>query len=233
MKPKFSRFIILTLLTIHYLSSQDLNLKNKNYICISAGFGANYANFPDIHDYITAITGKKLNKLSSVPEFWATSEIKINKDMSVKVDYTYTLKQYNIEETSTGVPLIYNFTYKAHILTLLLNHLFFQPQEIYIIKLGFGFGFVNGRFLHLLAFSGKEVSYKANGGTLKFETIFSSRLDGKVYVHLSTDAKISLTQEVKDPNGNKLIIRKPFDRDKNLRLNSVGVAIRFGFSYYL
>ena len=32
--------------------------------------------------------------------------------------------------------------------------------------------------------------------------------------------------------GNKLIIRKPFEEDRNLRLNFTGVAIRFGFSYY-
>lgn len=216
----------------HFINSQDLNLKNKNYICLSAGLGANYINLPDISDYITSITGKRLNEFSGAPEFWFASEFKINKDMSIKIDYAYILKQYNVEETSTGIPLNYNFTFKAHIPTFVLNYLFFQPNEIYIIKLGFGAGFTNGYFSQFLPLSGKEIIYKSNGGTLKLEMIFSSRLDGRVYVHLSGDAKFGLTEEAKDSNGNNLIIRRPFGEDKNLRLNFTSVAIRFGFSYY-
>ncbi|CUU10020.1 hypothetical protein JGI2_00394 [Candidatus Kryptobacter tengchongensis] len=232
MKAKFQQSAILLLFIFHFLNSQDLNLKNKNYICLSAGLGANYINLPDISDYITSIAGKNQNEFSGAPEFWLASEFKINKDMSIKIDYSYISKQYNVEETSTGIPLNYNFTYKAHIPTFILNYLFFQPQEIYIVKLGFGLGFVKGYFSQFLPFSGKEIIYKANGGMLKLETIFSSRLDGRVYVYLSADVKVGLTEEAKDSNGNKLIIRKPFDEDRNLRLNFISVAIRFGFSYY-
>ncbi|MCS7228466.1 MAG: hypothetical protein RMJ81_02055 [Candidatus Kryptonium sp.] len=232
MKIKFYQSLALLLTISYFLNSQDLNLKNKNYICLSAGLGVNYINLPDVSDYITSITGKKMSEFSGAPELWLTSEFKISKDISIKIDYAYTLKQYNLEETSTGVPLNYTLTYKIHTPSLILNYLSFQPQEIYIIKIGAGFGFVNGYFSQILPLSGKEINYRANGGMFKIETAFSSRLDGKVYVHLSADAKFGLTEEARDENKNKIIIRKPFGEDRNLRLNFFGVAIRFGFSYY-
>ncbi|MEN3039276.1 MAG: hypothetical protein ABDI07_09035 [Candidatus Kryptonium sp.] len=232
MKVKFYRSLILLFVMSYFLNSQDLNLKNRNYICFSAGIGVNYINLRDVSDYITSISGKKISEFSGAPEFWLTSEFKIGKDISIKIDYAYISKQYNLEETSTRIPLNYTLTYKTHIPSLILNYLSFQPQEIYIIKIGAGFGFVNGYFSQFLPLSGKEINYKANGGMFKIESVFSSRLDGKVYVHLSADAKFGLTEEARDENKNKLIIRKPFGEDRNLRLNFFGVAIRFGFSYY-
>ncbi|CUS77883.1 hypothetical protein JGI7_00484 [Candidatus Kryptonium thompsonii] len=223
---------ILSLILTHTLTTQNLNLKNRNYVCLSAGLGANYINFPDVSDYITSITGKRTKEFDGAPEFWASTEFKIGRDIAIKIDYSYISKQYNIEETSTGVSLNYIFTYKVHNPVLTLNYLLFQEQEIYIVKFGAGLGFTKGYFSQFLPLSGKEVTYGTNGGILKLEAIFSSRLGEKVYVHLSTDVKIGLTDEARDANGNKLIIRKPFEEDRNLRLNFTGVAIRFGFSYY-
>ncbi|MFN3135786.1 MAG: hypothetical protein ACK44H_09495 [Candidatus Kryptonium sp.] len=231
-KLKLWLVVILSFISIHTLKAQDLNLKNRNYVCLSAGLGANYINFPDVSDYITSITGKRIKEFDGAPEFWASTELKIGKDMAIKIDYSYISKQYNVEETSTGASLNYAFTYKVHNPVLILNYLFFQEHEIYIVKFGAGLGFTKGYFSQFLPLSGKEITYGTNGGFLKLEAIFSSRLGGKVYVHLSADAKIGLTDEARDVNGNKLIIRRPFEGDRNLRLNFVGVAIRFGFSYY-
>ncbi len=214
------------------LQSQDLNLKNRNYFCISAGIGADYVNFPDVVDYITSISGKKINEFDGALELWISPELKIEKNTSVKLEYSYITKQYNVEETSTGESLLYNFTYQIHSPTLCINYLLFQENEIYIVKFGAGIGLVRGYFKQSLPLSLKEITYISNGGILKLEAIFSSRLDGKVYVHLATDLKLSLSSEAKDENGNKLIIRKPFGEDRNLRLNFIGLAIRAGFSYY-
>ncbi len=226
------RVVILSLIFICISNAQDLNLKNKNYVCLSGGLGADYINFPDVSDYITSIAGKRTKEFDGAPEFWVATEFKINKDMAIKFDYSYIFKQYNVEETSTGASLNYTFTYKVHTPILILDYLLFQEREFYIIKFGAGLGFVKGYFSQFLPLSGKEITYGTNGGILKLEAVFSSRLDGKVYVHLSTDAKIGLTNEARDGDGNKLIIRRPFEGDRNLRLNFIGVAIRFGFSYY-
>jgi hypothetical protein len=79
----------------------------------------------------------------------------------------------------------------------------------------------------------KDVLYKSNGGIFKIEGVFSSRLDWRVFVYLSTDLKFGLTGELKDDDGNVLIIRKPFGEDRNLRLNFIGVSFRAGFSVYI
>lgn len=231
-KLKLWLVVILPFASIYILNAQNLNLKNRNYVCLSAGLGADYINFPDVSDYITSITGKRIKEFDGAPEFWASTEFKIGKDIAIKIDYSYISKQYNVEETSTGVPLNYTFTYKVHSPVLVLNYLLFQEQEVYIIKFGAGLGFVKGYFLQFLPLSGKEITYGTSGGILKLEAVFSSRLDGRVYVHLSSDVKIGLTDEARDVNGNKLIIRRPFEEDRNLRLNFTGIAIRFGFSYY-
>ena len=229
-KSLINLFALLVILS--NAQSQDLNLKNKKYLCISAGIGADYVNVPDVVDYITSISGKKINEFDGALELWISPELKIDKNTSVKLEYSYITKQYNVEETSTGASLIYNFTYQIHSPTLSIDHLVFQEKEIYIIKLGAGIGFVKGYFKQFLPISLKEINYTSNGGIFKLEAIFSSRLDGKVYVHLSTDLKLSLTSEARDEDGNKLIIRIPFGEDRNLRLNFFGLAIRAGFSYY-
>ncbi len=194
--------------------------------------GVNYINLPDIVDYLVSISGKKVNEFDGALELWVTPEIKIKSNTALKIEYSYTTKQYNVEETSTGIPLNYIFTYQLHSPTLVLNHLFFQEHEVYIIKIGVGLGFTRGYFIQSFPVSGKKIIYQTNGGILKFESIFSSRLDGKVYVHLSAEAKIGLSTEASDNAGNKLIIRKPFREDRNMRLNFIGIAIRAGFSYY-
>lgn len=224
-----------TLLLISIISmanAQSLNLKNKNYLCISAGMGVNYINLPDVVDYLISISGKKINEFDGAFELWITPELKIKDDISLKIEYSYTTKEYNVEETSTGIPLNYTFTYRLHSPAIILNYLFFQEQEIYIVKVGAGFGFTKGYFEQFLPIAGEKMVYQTNGGIFKLEAIFSSRLDGRIFIHLSADAKVALSTEARDKNGNKLIIRKPFGEDRNLRLNFVGLAIRAGFSYY-
>jgi hypothetical protein len=214
------------------VEAQNLNLKNKNYFCISTGLGVDYINTPDVVDYMISISGKKVNEFDKTLELWVSPEFKFKNEVAVKLEYSYITKQYNLEETSTGVPLNYTFTYQLHSPVIILNYLIFQPQEIYIIKIGAGIGFTKGYFEQFLPLANKKVVYQTNGGILKFESVFSSRLDGRIYVYLSADAKLGLSTEAVDEDGNKLIIYKPFKEDRNLRLNFFGVAIRAGFSYY-
>lgn len=221
-------FLIITLAST--IEAQNLNLKGKNYFCISTGLGVDYINTPDVVDYIISISGKKVNEFDKALELWIAPEFKFKNDMAIKLEYSYIMKQYNLEETSTGVTLNYTLTYKFHSPAVILNYLLFQTQEIYIVKLGAGFGFTKGYFEQFLPLENKKVVYKTNGGIIKFESSFSSRFDGRIYIYLSADAKLSLSTEA--VNGNKLIIRKPFGEDRNLRLNFISVAIRVGFSYY-
>ncbi len=232
MNPKYLKNILLFIVMASTMEAQNLNLKNKNYFCISTGLGVNYMNTPDVVDYIISISGKKVNEFEKALELWIAPEFKFKNDIAIKLEYSYITKQYNLEETSTGVPLSYTFTYQLHLPVIILNYLIFQPQEIYIIKLGAGLGFTKGYFEQFLPLANKKVVYQTNGGIIKFESVFSSRFDGRIYVYLSADAKLSLSTEAIDGDGNKLIIRKPLGEDRNLRLNFIGVAIRAGFSYY-
>lgn len=232
MNLKTLKNIFLIIAAASAVEAQNLNLKNKNYLCISTGLGVNYINTPDVADYMISISGRKVNEFDNALELWISPELKFKNDIAIKLEYSYITKQYNLEETSTGVPLNYTFTYQLHSPIIILNYLIFQPQEIYIVKLGAGIGFTKGYFEQFLPLANKKVVYQTNGGIVKFESVFSSRFDGRIYVYLSADAKLGLSAEAVDGDGNKVIIRKPFGEDRNLRLNFVSIGIRAGFSYY-
>ncbi len=209
--------------------AQNLNLSGRNYFCLSLGMGVNYVNVPDVVDYVRSISGERLKDFDGALELWLAPEFKIGRNIAVKFEYSYISKNYEVWKSDWR----YLFDYELRNQVLIIDYLHFQKQEIFILKIGAGIGLVNARFVQHLPMSGKDVLYKSNGGIFKIEGVFSSRLDWRVFVYLSTDLKFGLTGELKDDDGNVLIIRKPFGEDRNLRLNFIGVSFRAGFSVYI
>ncbi len=226
---KILKVLGIAVVILNMIYAQDLNLKGRNYFCLSLGMGVSYVGVPDVVDYVGSISGERLRDFDGAFELWLAPEFKIGRNISVKFEYSYINKRYEVWWSDWR----YLFDYEFHNPIFVIDYLHFQKQEIFVLKIGAGFGLVNARFVQHLPISDKDALYKSNGGMFKIEGVFSSRLDWRVFVYLSTDLRFGLTGEVKDENGNVLIIRKPFGEDRNLRLNFIGVSFRAGFSVYI
>jgi hypothetical protein len=202
--------------------------KNHLYTSFSFGMGVDYSNNPSLKKYIqytipnysTFSPQDQLSDFTAGLEFFAGVEKQIARNFSLKAEYSYFIKSYNV-----AIAPNYDFSYKNHQPFLIANYIF--PNEYFYIKAGAGIGYILSD-LTVKQFGG-ETNYTSTGIGLKLEGVLNAQISRNVAGYLSGFITNSILQNLKDKSGNELISSSG-DR---VNLSSFGVGLRLGVEVYI
>ena len=204
------------------------NFKHK-YISFSFGMGANYGNNTSLKNFIekelptysTLTENDKLSDFFTGLDFFAGAEKQISKNFSVKVEYSYFLKSYNVK----AIPN-YDFTYTNHNPILSLFYVF--PQDYSFIKFDIGSGYVLSKLN--VQENGIEKSYTSTGFSLKTELILNAQISKNFAGYISGTIAKTILSDLKDSNENLL---KTNGTKETINLSSLGFGIRLGVEIFI
>lgn len=206
-----------------------LQQNKKNFFtAISFGMGVDYSNNPSlkkyiqytIPQYVTLSPSDQLSDFASGLEFFGGIERQISKNFSLKAEYLYFIKSYNV-----AVVPQYDFSYTNHQPFLIVNYII--PNEYFYIKLGAGAGYILSKFRVKLF--GGETDYTSSGLGLKLEGVLNAQISKSVTGYISGYLYNTIQQDLKDNNGNDLISS---NGDK-VNLSSFGAGLRLGVEVYI
>jgi hypothetical protein len=210
-----------------HVSFQSLN-KGKRYTSVSFGMGALYGNNTSLKNFIQyeipnysfLTKDQQLSEFYTGLDFFIGIEKQISKDFSLKADYSYFIKSYNV----TQYPQ-YDFSYSSHQPGLMLYYII--PQEYSYIKIGAGSGYVISNFS--LKEFGLNKSYSSSGMGLKTEVILNAQIGKSFAGYISGYLVKTFLQNLKDSNGNELLTNVT---KESVNLSSFGVGIRLGVEIF-
>ena len=205
-------------------------LQNKKnlFTSISFGMGVDYSNNPSLKKFIqytipqynTLSPSDQLSDFASGLEFFGGVERQISKNFSIKAEYSYFLKSYNV-----SVFPLYDFSYVNQQPYLIFNYII--PHDFFYIKMGAGAGYILSK-LTVKQFGG-EKSYTSSGLGLKIESVLNAQISKSVATYLSAYIYNTMLQNLKDSGGNELVSS---NGDK-VNLNSFGIGLRLGVEVYI
>ena len=209
------------------VSFHNLN-KNKKYTSLSFGMGLSYGNNPSlknfiqyrIPDYNQLTRNEQLSDFSAGIDFFLGIEKQINKSFSVKGEYSYFLKSYNVSLFPQ-----YNFSYNSHQPYLMFYYII--PQEYSYIKIGAGAGYILSN-LTVKEF-GLESNYTAGGFGFKTEIILNAQIGKSFAGYLSGNISKTFLSNLKDSNGNVLLTS---GTNETVNLSSLSAGIRLGVEFF-
>jgi len=189
--------------------------------------GVGYSNNPSLKKYIQYIIpdysslspSDQLSDFSSSLEFFAGVEKQVSKKFSLKAEYSYFIKSYNVSARPN-----FDFTYRNHQPYLITNYII--PYEYFYIKLGAGVGYIISD-LTVKQYVG-EIDYTSTGVGLKLESVVNAQVSKSVAVYLSGFIINTIMQDLKDKSGLELITSS---NDK-INLSSFGAGLRLGVEIY-
>jgi hypothetical protein len=191
--------------------------------------GANYGNNTSLKNYIqyklpgygNLTRDDQLSEFYTGLEFFIGVEKQISKNFSLKGEYTYFLKSYNVKLFSQ-----YDFTYNNHQPYLILYYV--MPQEYSFIKVGVGTGYIHSR-LSVKEY-GLNNSYSADGFGLKAELILNTQIGKSFAGYINGYVNKSFLSNLKDSNGKELLTN---GTSETVNLSSFGVGIRLGVEIFI
>ena len=210
------------------VSFQSLNRK-KSYTSISFGMGALYGNNPSlknfiqyrIPDYSRLTRDEQLSEFFTGLDFFGGIERQITKKFSIKGEYSYFLKSYNVKFYSQ-----YDFSYYSHQPYLMFFYVI--PQEYSYLKIGAGTGYINSK-LSVKEY-GTENSYNSNGFGFKTELILNAQIGRNFAGYLSGYLSKTFLSNLKDNNGKELLTNVT---NETVNLSSLGAGIRLGVEIFI
>jgi hypothetical protein len=210
-----------------HVSFHSLNSKNY-YTSFSFGMGLSYGNNPSlknfiqyrIPDYNYLTRDEQLQDFSSGLDFFVGIEKQISKNFSVKAEYSYFLKSYNVNLYPQ-----YNFSYYSHLPYIMLYYII--PQEYSFLKIGIGTGYVFSKF-NLKEF-GLESNYTSGGFGLKAEVILNAQIGKSVAGYISGNISNTFLSNLKDNSGKELLTN---GTNETVNLNSFNAGIRLGVEIF-
>ncbi|MCX6165732.1 MAG: hypothetical protein NTU73_12880 [Ignavibacteriae bacterium] len=210
------------------VSFQSLN-KNKNYTSISFGMGAMYGNNPSlknfiqykIPDYSRLTRDAQLSEFYTGLDFFGGVERQITKKFSIKGEYSYFLKSYNVKFYSQ-----YDFSYYSHQPCLMFFYVI--PQEYSYLKIGAGTGYIYSK-LSVREY-GTENSYTSNGFGFKTELILNAQIGKSFASYISGYLSKTFLSNLKDNNGKELLTN---GTNETVNLSSLGAGIRLGVEIFI
>jgi hypothetical protein len=224
----FSLFLERSIADSTHVSFQSLNKKNK-YTSISFGMGANYGNNPSLKNYIqyklpeygNLTRDDQLSEFSTGLEFFVGVERQVSKNFSVKCEYTYFLKSYNVKLYPQ-----YDFTYNNHQPYLIFYYVI--PQEYSFIKIGAGTGYLFSQ-LSVKEY-GLSNSYSSNGFGFKAEVILNAQIGKSFAGYINCYANKTFLSNLKDNNGKELLTNAT---NETVNLSNLGIGIRLGVEIFI
>jgi hypothetical protein len=211
-----------------HVSFQSLN-KKKNYTSFSFGMGALYGNNSSlknfiqykIPDYGSLIRDEQLSEFYSGLDFFGGIERQIKNNFSVKGEYSYFLKSYNVKLYPK-----YDFSYYNHQPFLMFYYLL--PQEYSYIKIGGGIGYIYSKFT--VKENGAVNSYTSNGFGFKTELIINMQIGKSFASYINGYLFKSYLSNLKDINGKELLTNVTYE---TVNLSSLGAGIRLGVEIFI
>ncbi len=224
----FSYFIENSFADSSYVSFQSLN-KKKNYISFSFGMGAMYGNNPSLQnfihykipDYSRLTRDEQLSDYYTGLDFFCGIEKQILKKLSIKAEYSYFIKSYNVKSFPQ-----YDFTYFNHQPAFMFFYLI--PQEFSYLKVGAGMGYIYSS-LNLKEY-GQENTYYSNGFKFKTELVLNAQIGKSFAGYLSGYFSQSFLSNLKDVNGKELLTNVT---NETVNLSSFGIGIRLGVEIFI
>ena len=237
---RFLRFAIISFLLIFFIFNTSLFAgdttrvsllsQNKNHLftSLSFGMGVDYSNNPSlkkyvqylIPDYNSLIASDQLSDFASGLEFFVGVEKQISKKFSLKAEYSYFIKSYNVSAKPN-----YDFTYRNHQPYLIANYII--PFEYFFIKVGAGAGYIISELT--VKQHGGENTYSSSGIGMKIESVVNAQVSKSVTVYLSGFITNTIMQDLKDKSGLDLTTSS---NDK-INLSSFGAGLRLGVEIYI
>lgn len=210
-----------------YVSFQSLN-KGKKYISVSFGMGTLYCNNTSLKNFIQyelpnygqLTREQQLSEFYTGLDFFCGVEKQVSRDFSVKAEYSYFIKSYNLNLYSN-----YDFSYSNQQPGLSVFYII--PQEYSYIKIGVGASYIYSNF-NLKEF-GLEKSYSSGGIGLKTEIILNAQIGKSFAGYISGYLSKTFLQNLKDNNGNELLTNVTLE---SVNLSSFGAGIRLGVEIF-
>jgi hypothetical protein len=211
-----------------HVSFQSLNRKSK-YTSVSFGMGALYGNNPSlkkfiqykIPDYSFLNINDQLSEFATGIDFFVGVEKQITNNFSVKGEYSYFIKSYNVNNYTQ-----YNFSYYSHQPYVMFYYII--PQEYSYIKLGAGTGYILSN-LTVKEF-GTENSYTSGGIGFQAEAILNAQIGKSFAGYLSVYISDTFLSSLKDKNNKELLNNVT---GETVKLSSLGAGIRFGVEFFI
>jgi hypothetical protein len=230
------RFVIILMFIFNssFLFAQKENIsfekqnKISNYISFSAGMGLEYCNNPSLKKYIeyelpfynNLYQNQKLTDFYTGFEFFGGAEFQLKKNFSLKADYSYFTKSYNVSLYPD-----YDFTYINH--QPYITAFYVIPQEYSFFKIGIGAGFLYSVFTKK-AYS-SEISYTSTGVGLNLDAVLDFQISKSVAGYIQGYINKTFQGNLKDNNGTELKNRN----NEVVDLSSLGVGIRLGVEVFI
>lgn len=198
----------------------------KKRFSLSLGMGISTSTAPSFVDYVrndVPVLNKDSIKSFGVGfEFFGAAEYDVSKEFSLKLDYSYFVKNLSINYAY----FTYNYFYYIH-----------QPYVMgfYVLrKNNYGFKFGGGLGYHFARMSkdigaGSNLEYSASGLAYRGEIEFYSLLSDRLGAYVSGFLMGSSIGTLKDSDNN--ILKNP-GSGADVNLSGFGVGARIGISYY-
>ncbi len=180
---------------------------------VSAGMGISFVSAPDLRDYINYNFGQgnQLATFNSVVEFFGETDIPLNNNWDLGIEYAVNIFSYNTPIFGTG---IYEISYNQHMPSAVLYYVI--KGEGYKIKFGGGAGF---RYVSLEEKIIKSVSYSTTGFGMLLRAKGLTLLSGNLYAYIGGDMRLDFPAEITR------------DKTDNIKLNSIAFGVKLGVSY--
>ena len=193
-------------------------------ISIAGGLGVSLVNAADVVDYINGLQLQqgRLDDFTSAAEFFGLLEVTINESFGMKLEYSYLLKSYSLQQVYAPDA---EFTCTIHMPTLIAQYLTVGPG--YAFKFGGGIGYHIATFVENYTLSNKE--YVSKGIGLKIEAEANTAFDDHLYACIAVDARKNIMGEFASSDGAMMYIST---HSTNATMSLFSLGAKFGLEYY-
>lgn len=225
---------ILLLIFIFTVINPAINSQNKkigkpfkNRFSFSLGMGISMSTAPSFVDYVRndlPLVNKDSVKSFGVGfEFFGSLEYDVSKEFSLKLDYSYFVKNLSVDYSY----FTYNYFYSVH--QPYLMGFYVIRKNNYGFKFGAGLGYHFGHMTKDIGAS-SNLDYNSSGLGYRGEVLFYSNLSDRLGSYVSGFIMGNSIGALKDSNSN---ILKNSLTGSDVNLSGFGVGARLGISFYL
>lgn len=206
---------------------KDSLLINENRFNISAGMGIKAISIKDVVSYLNNFIHYHDDEYSTIatsPDFYINTEYRFSDNYGMKLDYGYSVKTYNLENTNDILYHNISVTYSIHSPALLINYIVREPG--YLLKFGAGLSYNFASFSQKTSVSKGEEIYTSNGPGFKLEAFGHSQLGTDVYMVIGLFVHAGVLGDLKNDSG------KPLIQNKEINMSFISAGLSLGLAYY-
>ncbi|MBI4548609.1 MAG: hypothetical protein HY707_11545, partial [Ignavibacteriae bacterium] len=193
--------ILIILVTRVTIAQSDTSYVKPKHFGVATGLGVSLISAPSIVDYLNSLSQSqgRVDDFTSAAEFYGTAEFIVRDPWSVKLEYAYILKSYNVGD---GTFSNYTYSYGVHMPSVLIHRFFTDHSSVF--KVGGGVGYHIARFSEEYSFGKKN--YRSTGGGIKLEAEMNTSFGDNLYSYIVTEIRKSFMSSLKDANGSELVM---------------------------